>query len=140
MLMAMNNYPEKAKHRKRKQSNLSCDYLNAMATELAVLLKSNTWEREHWCKFKDVGGPARALAGYAEYLTQKNNIMKVHHASTTPVHELLNHLRVKFLPMSTSVLTLTSSANIEEALYSKSNFEYTSITNFLPSDPLQNIN
>ena len=100
-----------------------------MATELAVLLQSNAWEREHWYKFKDdVGGLAQALSGNAEYLTQKNKVMKVHHASTTLVRELSNHLWVNFLPKLTSVLNPMSLAPIEEALYSKSNFEYTSIT------------
>ena len=110
--------------------------LNTMATELAVLLQSNAWEREYWSSFKeDVAGLARALAGYTEYLTQKNKIMKIHHASATPVRELSNHLRVKFLPKSTPLLTPTSLVSVEEALYPKSNFEYTSITDILPSDP-----
>ena len=70
-------------------------------------------------------------------LSTSLKVMKVNHASTTPVRELSNHLRVKFLPKSTAVLTPTALASIEEALYSKSNFEYMSITNFLPSDPLK---
>lgn len=124
------NCPEKTKHRKRQHGNLSRDQLNTMATELAVLLQSNAWEREHWCNFKeDVAGLVRALAGYAEYLTQKNKIVKVHHASATPVRELLNHLRVKFLPSrSTSVLIPTSLASVEEALYSKSSFDQSPIS------------
>ena len=131
------NCSEKAKHRKRQHGNLSRDQLNTMATELAVLL-SNAWEREYWSSFKeDVAGLARALAGYTEYLTQKNKIMKIHHASATPVRELSNHLRVEFLAKSTSLLTPTSLVSIEEALYPKSKFEYTSITNILPSDPLK---
>ena len=34
------------------------DQLNTMATELAVLLQSNAWDREHLHTFKDVGGTA----------------------------------------------------------------------------------
>lgn len=44
---------------------------------------------------------------------------------------------MKFLPKSTSVLTPTSLATIEEALYSKSKFEHVPITNFFLSDPLK---
>ena len=60
----------------------------------------------------------QALAGYAEHLSQKNKIMEIHHVSATPVRDLSNHLQVKFLPKSTSVLTPTfeSLASIEEAL------------------------
>ena len=83
------NCPKKKKPRKHQLKNLVSDQLNTMATELAVLLQSNVWEREHWCNLKEnVAGLAWALAGYAEYLTGKSKVMKIHHASTTPVREL----------------------------------------------------
>ena len=129
-----NNCPEKTKHRKRERQNLSCDQLRHLASELLTLLQANPWERESWCGFKsDIASLDQSLVGYADYLSQKNKAMKLCHVSATPVRELSSNLRLKFIPASTLTLTPT----IQESIYTKSNFEYVSITELLPSGPMQ---
>ena len=92
------NCPEKAKHSKRAQQNRSCDQLRHLTSELLILLQANPWERESWCGFKsDIASLAQCLVGYADYLSQKNKTMKLHHVSATPVRELSSNLRLKFI-------------------------------------------
>ena len=123
------NCPKKMKHRKREQRNLSCDQLCHLAGELSTLLQDNPWERELWCDFKhDVAGLAQSLVG------SEGQDYVLHYVSTTPVQELSSNLRVKFLPASTAPTSLLA---IEESMYPKPNFEYMSITDLLPPDPLK---
>jgi hypothetical protein len=132
------NCPEKTKHRKRQLTNMASDQLHHLASELLTLLQANYWEREYWREFKgDVAGLMQSLVGYTEYLSQKNKKVKHCHVLTTPVRELSSNLRLKFIPASTITQASISATTIEEAMRSKSNFEYQFITDLLPSNPVQ---
>ena len=79
----------------RQLGNLHSDQLHHLASELLTLLQANPWESEYWCEFKsDVASLVQSLVGYAEYLSQKNKHMKLHHISATPVRELSSNLKV----------------------------------------------
>jgi len=133
------NCPEKTKHRKREQRNMSSDHLRNCVSELLTLLQANPWERENWREFKlDVSNLASSISGYVEYLSQKNKVTKYNHSLPVPVRELSSNLRLKLIPVSkTNSVTPSSLHTIEKTLDTKSCFEFVSANSLLPSNSMQ---
>ena len=91
------NCPEKTKHRKREQRNMSSDYLRNCVSELLTLLQASPWERENWCGFKlHVSSLTSSISGYVEYLSQKNKVTKYNHTLPVPVRELSSNIRLSY--------------------------------------------
>jgi len=55
----------------------------------------------HWCMFQvQVELLSNKLATYADYLGEKNKLMKSHHSSTTRSRQVEENLFISFLPAS----------------------------------------
>ena len=129
------NTPELSKHRKRRTGNLSGELMQQHVLDLATILHATYWSREGWCEFKGaVSDLSLSLAGYVDHLSEKNKRMKFRHKSSTPVRQLSEYLRVKFLSPCSSSLTYES---IQTALENKSLFEYVNLSNVLPQEPIK---
>jgi hypothetical protein len=130
------NNPELSKHRKRRTSNLSADALEQFLLDLSVVLNENYWERDGWCDMKLlIISLSSSISGYIDYLRSKNKRMLLCHRAPTPVRELSEHLRIRFLNQS-SLATNELLQPIESAMENLSFFEQINITSLLPSSDL----
>jgi hypothetical protein len=130
------NNPELSKHRKRRTSNLSADALEQFLLDLSVVLNENYWERDGWCDMKLlIISLSSSISGYIDYLRSKNKRMLLCDRSPTPVRELSEHLRIRFLNQS-SLATNELLQPIESAMENLSFFEQINITSLLPSSDL----
>ena len=129
------NTPELSKHRKRRTCNLSADLIQQHVLELTTVLHAKYWSREGWLEFRgDVFNLSLSLAGYVEYLSEKNKKMKIRHKSPTPVRQLSEYLQVKFLSSCSTSQTFDA---IEAAFENKSIFEYVNLSSYLPQEPVK---
>ena len=75
------------------------------------------WDREGWCDFNQlVLALLQSLVGYIQYLSSKNKAVRLHHKSSTPVHEISNNLQVRFLSSSFVADSNSPFKEIEESL------------------------
>lgn len=71
--------------------------------DLSNIFDEGYFEREGWCDFKnDLLRLLESLAGYVEYLSKINKVIKIRHKSLAPVRELSTNLHLKFLPASST--------------------------------------
>ena len=83
------NKPELSKHRKREHTNFSEVDLRGLSSELFVLLLNSYWKRSAWSSFKThIEALARSLVDYADYLSDQNKKMKIHHSQNLPSRQI----------------------------------------------------
>ncbi len=131
------NMPEMSKHRKRRTAHISSDQLNSFVQDLCVILHHGYWDRPNFREMKpSVTQLCESLARYVEYLSLKNKRAKIYHRSPTPVRELGENLRIKFVPASDIEID-SSLQSINDLLLEKPVYEYFSLVNHIPSDPVK---
>lgn len=65
----------------------------------ATILQRTYWDRQQWKELKlPVTELCKSVARCVEYLSKKNKKTKVNHHSPTPIREVVDNLRLKFLP------------------------------------------
>lgn len=130
------NIPEISKHRKRRTGNISSDHLNGFVQDLCTVLCHDYWDRPNWFEIKpSIAELSESLAGYIEYLSMKNKRAKINHRSPTPVRDLGDNLKLKFLPVSNEVEPMLKP--IDDVLSVKPVYAHFSIADFLPSDSVK---
>ena len=128
-----------SKHRKKQTCNLSINELQEFTLDLSVILDESYWDREGWCDFKQlVLALLQSLIGYIQYLSSKNKAVRLHHKSPTPVREISNNLRVRFLSPSCVADSNLHFKDIGESLIDVPFYEHVDITNSFSSDPAKN--
>ncbi len=131
------NVPHLSKHRKRRTLNISSDQLNDFVHDLCTLLQHSYWQRPHWNELKlPVTELCESIAGYVEYLSIKNKRTKLNHRSPTPVRELGDNIRLKFIPVADCNIP-TSLAPINECLRESPEYAYISLMDYIPQDPIK---
>ncbi len=130
------NRPELSKHRKRITRNISSDQLQDFVLDLSTMLENPYWERLNWKGLKlHFLQLCLSIAGYVEYLHQKNKLMKLVHKSPTPVRDLATNLKITFLSRSQDGPLHPELCAINELVSEKPFFVYVSISEVLPTDP-----
>ncbi len=130
------NIPEISKHRKRRTGNISSDHLNGFVQDLCTVLRHDYWDRPNWFEIKpSITELSESLAGYIEYLSMKSKRAKINHRSPTPVRDLGDNLKLKFLPVSDEVEPMLKP--IDDVLSVKPVYAHFSIADFLPSDSVK---
>ena len=131
------NVPEISKHRKRRTVHISSEQLNYFVQDLCTILHHSYWDRLNWREIKpSITQLCESLAGYIEYLFMKNKRAKINHRSPTPVRELGENLRIKFLPASECEIH-SSLQPMNDLLLEKPVYEYVSLVDHVPSDPVK---
>ena len=131
------NLPQMSKHRKRRTANISSDQLNGFVQDLCSILQRTYWDRQQWRELKlPVTELCESIAGYVEYLSMKNKRSKTNHRSPTPVREMGDNLRLKFLPKSDC--SIPKQLRPIDA-WTRENPEYTylPLMTYTPNDPIK---
>lgn len=105
--------------------------------DLSTILDEGYFKREGWCDFKDdLIQLLQSLAGYVQYLSAKNKVMKVHHKLLAPVRELSTNLHI---PGSTDDYSLLDSvfSDIEKACQDVPHYDSINLSSFLSSETLK---
>ncbi len=132
------NMPELSKHRKRRTRNISSEQLQDAVLDLSTVLESPYWERLPWKNLRThFFGLCESLTSYDDYLDQKNKKMKIIHRSPTPPRELATNLRIHFLYHSEKTTIPPQLHELDELISVKPCYEYVSIVDMLPSDPVR---
>ena len=133
------NTPQLSKYRKRLTCNISADQVHEFALDLSTVLQSNNfWERPQWIELKPhFLELAKSLSSYGQYLTKKAKRTKLYHKSPTPVRELTSNLKSKFIAPALFLPASSSLESINHLLQDKSDYQYETLTYFLPSDSVQ---
>ncbi len=131
------NLPHLSKLRKRRTANLSSDQLNGFVQDLCTILQQPYWDREHWKELKlPVIELCESLAGYVEYLRMKNKRSKINHRSPTPIRELGENIRLKFLPKA-DCGTQEQLQPINTWIHENPTYTYLSLMDYTPTDPIK---
>ena len=130
------NMPHLSKHRKRRTANLSSDQLNGFVQDLCTILQHPYWDREQWKELKSsVTELCESLAGYVEYLQMKNKRSKINHRSPTPVRELGENIRLKFLPKADTIQEQLQPIN--SLIHEKPSYTCLPLMDYTPNDPIK---
>ena len=92
------NTPELSKHRKRQVSNMSSAMPSTLTSSLFQNLQGSFWSHASLQRLcQQTRSLAQSLAGYAEYLSSQNKIMKDLHFQSNPVRQLSDSMSVKYI-------------------------------------------
>lgn len=131
------NVPEVSKHRKRRTGNISSDQLNGFVQDLCTILHHDYWDRPNWKEIKpSITELCESLAAYVEYLSMKNKRAKANHRSPTPVRDLGENMKLKFLPLSDGVVEPILKP-IDDLLVEKPVYTHFSLADLVPADPVK---
>ena len=92
------NTPELFKHRKRQVTNMSSALLSTLASSLFQNLQGSFWSHASLQRlYQQTRSLAQSLAGYADYLSPQNKIMKDLHARSNSMRQLSDSMSVKYI-------------------------------------------
>lgn len=133
------NVPELSKHRKRRTCNISSDQLQSFVGDLLVILDYGFWERPQWKKIKpSIIQLCDCLASYIDYLSKKNKQAKLNHRSPTPIREISENLKIKFInkcEVGDDIEPVLKP--LDDVIVSKSPYILVSLHNYIPMEPVK---
>ena len=130
------NCPERHKHRKRTQANLSRSEINGHVLSLQSYLQSSWFKKEVFSQLKEATEMLMgSLNQYVAYLVEKNKSMKLHHESTSPSATPCDSSDLRYMPKISTV-----SSNIwplQEKVIQSDPYTPIPVMDFTPSDRKQ---
>ena len=131
------NTPEVAKHRKRQIANMSSTMLNTLASSLFQNMQGSFWSHTSFQRLQEqTQSLAQSLAGYADYLSSQNKIMKAVHARTIPPRQLSDSMSVKYIQPCSGV-PISRLENALDSLQEMEDGEHLALNEVLPDQPRQ---
>ena len=118
-------------------SNMSSTVLSTLASSLYKNLQGSFWSHISFHRLQqETRLLAQSLAGYADYLSSQNKIMKAVHARSLPVRQISESMSVKYIEPCSGVPV----SRLQELLHSlqeKEDNHYLAMNNLLPDEPGQ---
>ena len=131
------NTPELSKHRKRQGTNMSSAMLSTLASSLFQNLQGSFWSHVSLQRlYQQTRSLAQSLAGYADYLSSQNKIMKDLHARSNPVRQLSDSMSVKYIEPCRGV-PIGRLEPLFGCLQEREDGEYLVLNEFTPDQPRQ---
>ena len=131
------NTPEVSKHRKRQVSNMSSTVLTTLASSLYQNLQGSFWSHVSFHRLQQQTRLlAQSLAGYADYLSSQNKIMKAVHARSIPVRQLSDFMSVKYIEPCHGV-PVSMLQELFHTLQEMEDSEHLALNELIPGQPRQ---